>query len=107
MDDPVITIGGREFEVPKLSLGQIKIVVPTLIRLNSMNPAAPTEENIEDLTTIAYLAILRGNPTFPKSEFLNLPATYDELCIARPIIGEQAGMTFRPGEVAPGEAPAV
>jgi hypothetical protein len=105
MDNPNITIGGQNFPVPPLSIGQLKIVVPALLRLKTLKIDALTEENIEDLTTITYLAILRGTPNFPKNEFTNMAGTVDDMLIAYPIIAEQCGMRRKKAEdQAAGEA---
>ena len=104
MEDPQITIGGRAFPIPALSIGQLKFVVPALLRLKTMNLEALTEENIGDLTDICYLAILRGSPTFTKAEFSSMPGTVEELIVAYPIIAQQCGMMRR--EPSQGEAAA-
>jgi hypothetical protein len=104
MDHPVITIGGRDFPVPPLSIGQLKFVGPAMLRLKTMNLEALTEDNVSDLSLIVYLAILRGTPTFPRAEFDNMPGTIEQLLIAYPTIAQQCGMMRK--EADQGEAPA-
>ena len=104
MDHPTITIGDRVFPVPPLSLGQIKIVVPTILRLKALDPEAITAEQIEDLIEIAYQAALKGTPDLTRAEFTALPGTVSDLVMAYPIVAKQAGMEFKAG--ASGENPA-
>jgi hypothetical protein len=95
MENPGITVGGQSFPVPPLSIGQLRIVVPAIQRLKGMNLEAITEDNINDLTEITYLAILRGTPTFPRDKFMSMAGTTEDLLMAFPVIAQQCGMISR------------
>lgn len=106
METQNITLEGREFPVPPLSLGQIKIVVPAVLRLRHMVVDKITEENIKDLIEIAFHGAKKGNPALKIEDVMAMHITVDELMVAKTTVALQAGMISitepKPGEAAAG-----
>ncbi|MBN8928647.1 MAG: hypothetical protein J0H19_18710 [Rhodospirillales bacterium] len=99
MDTVTITLGGKDYPVPPLTLGQIKIVVPAAQRLTSMKVDALLEADISDLTTMAYTAIFKATP-MSRPAFEDLHITVDDLVSAYAVIAKQAGMVEKKPEAA-------
>jgi hypothetical protein len=118
---PSITLGGREWKVPKLVHGQNKRIVPaamrwmpTLLPLLAAAQAedasaliaaadALSEESYETLGMMARVAISQAHPGIGAGEFDQMPVSAMELLAALPVIIEQTGM-FRkrqPGDADP------
>lgn len=91
-DTKNITLGGKEYAIPELSLGQIKFVVPAVQRLADINLSKITQDNFDDLTLIAWLSVKKGGHEISRSDFENLPITFAELYAALMVISERAGM---------------
>ncbi|MGE0105283.1 MAG: hypothetical protein AB7U64_23375 [Blastocatellales bacterium] len=97
--DATITLGGQEFPVPVLTLGQLKTVVPALLRLKDIDYEALTEANMIDLANVVYVAVSKKTP-IARPDFDNLSATLSDLFLAIPIIATQAGMLQKKPEAA-------
>jgi hypothetical protein len=92
MTDPVISLGGKEFPVPLLAPRQQRIVIPAIMRLRTMNAAAITQEQYDDLCEISLSAAQRGTPSLKRDEFLDMPIQVNELLSALPVIAKQTGL---------------
>ena len=103
MDTPNIRLAGRDFPVPPLALGQVRVIVPAMQRLRTMDLNALSDENFNDLIEVCYLGAQKGTPSLTKQGFIELPITFEQLLNASQIVAAQAGMVFTKGEAPAGE----
>lgn len=91
-DSTKITLAGKEFSIPPLSLRiQIKIV-PRLIALGGIIPSKITEEDFADMVEIIFIACSAGDPSLKKEDFLEMSPTIKQIRAAFPVITVQAGL---------------
>ena len=115
-EDPVITLAGTSWPVPRLAPRQNRIIVPALLRLIPRIVQA-REQSLEaregdlaylsrfvdevtydQLATVAYTALTRANPELMRSDFDDMPIQTLELIASIFIIARQAGL-LRPATV--------
>ena len=118
-----VTLAGREWPIPVLSIKQNRIVVPavlgfmpTIARIGAaiagqdknplwFNSLSLTTEDFDLMATAVYVALTKGNTGLSRNEFDNLEITLEELIAALPIVAQQTGLLKRAaGEPATGEA---
>lgn len=97
-----LSLGGREFEVPRLPLGVTILVYPICQRLTNgglaerllkadAQPLNVSAEEIADLTEIAFQAAHAADDTLDVKAFLALPVTPPELFAAFFVMRIQCG----------------
>ena len=113
IDTPSVTLGGKQWPVPKLAVKQNKIIDPLILgflpvfaewtsdRASALSKIDGPKYN--DLLNIAYVAIRKASD-IKRDDFEELPITLPELIAAFGIIAQQTGI-FQRAE--PGEAPGV
>ena len=101
---PTVTLAGTHYPVKPLVVKQMRVVVPAMMRLQSLKLSTITEDQITDLVEICYQAVCPCQDKLTRDDFTNLPITPWELLDALPIIASQTGMLKK--DAAPGEAPA-
>jgi hypothetical protein len=103
MSDPVVTIGGREFPVPELSIYQLREVFPAMGALSALGES-PTRllhisrEDFALLLDTIFIGIAPGSPGFTRAEFDKLPAKPAELLGALTAVARQSGMLAAEGK---------
>lgn len=103
-DHPSITLAGKHYPVKPLVIRQLRVVVPALMRLKTMNLSAVTQDHMDDLIEITYQAVCPGHePPLTRDAFMSMPIAMPELLAALPVIAEQSGMLKK--DASPGEAP--
>lgn len=101
-DHPTVTLAGKQYPVKPLVLRQLRIVVPAVMRLKSINLAEITEQQIDDLAEIAYQAVAPSQqPPLSRDAFLGMAVTPMELIESLPVVARQSGMMK---DASPGEA---
>jgi hypothetical protein len=109
-EDPVITLAGKSWPVPRLAPRQNRIIVPALLRLiprivkaREQSVAAREgdlaylsrfmeEQSYDQLATVAYTALTRANPELKRSDFDDMPIHTLELIASVIVIARQAGL---------------
>jgi hypothetical protein len=116
MSDQTITIGGREWPLPKLAPKQNRVVVGLLyeylprlqeayraalvdpedaskgVRRVDMIKAFADAKSQDDLGTIAFMALTRASPDLTREQFDDLPTDLEELLTALSAIARAAGV---------------
>ena len=93
-----ITLGGREFPVAPLTLGQMRQAGPAFTRIGIDTP-----EGMGAQTTIIYLAMNSADPKITAADVDNIKGvTFPELKVAVEIVARLMGVEMRPLET--GEA---
>lgn len=87
MNDPTITIAGREWRVPHLAPRQNRIVVPALLALQTC-----TEQWYDRLLDIVFAALTRAEPAIVRDDFDDWSIATHELIDALPVIAKQTGL---------------
>ncbi|HWE05186.1 MAG TPA: hypothetical protein VG274_00670 [Rhizomicrobium sp.] len=87
MNDPTITIAGREWRIPPLAPRQNRVVLPGLMRLGK-EPA----EQYGTLLDIVFAALTRAHPSMTREEFDDWPIATWELVESIPVIARQTGL---------------
>jgi hypothetical protein len=96
--DETITLGGREFPVAPLTLGQLRQAGPAFTRIGIDTP-----EGMGAQTTIIYLAMQAANPKVTPADVDGIVGvTFPELKVAVEIVARLMGVEMRP--LVPGEA---
>lgn len=104
---PSITLGKKPWKVLELSTRQMIRIVPAMSRLDKIDFKIITEDQLETLYGIAFVAISRAQPQLTKDQFDDLPITVQEMMAALPVIARQAGLEIpKDGDATSGEAPA-
>ena len=107
---PIVTLAGREWFVPVLAMRQARVVVPAIMkllpaipRMKSGDVTALDAETFDLIITAVHGALTRAYPSLSRDEFLDLPASTNELAAAIGVVTRQTGF-FKPAEeAAPGE----
>ena len=98
-NDKVILLGGKEFPIAPLTLGQMKQAGPAFTRIGIDTP-----EGMAAQTTLLYLAMHNADPKVTPANVDAIPGvTFPELKIAVEKIAKLMGVGMK--EVEPGEAP--
>lgn len=97
--DNIITLGGKEFPIAPLTLGQMKQAGPAFTRIGIDTP-----EGVAAQTTLLYLAMHNADPKItPADVDAILSVTFPELKTAVEKIATLMGVGMK--DVEPGEAP--
>jgi hypothetical protein len=100
--DTVVTLGGREFPVAPLTLGQLRQAGPAFTRIGIDTP-----EGMGAQSTIIYLAMHAADPKVTPADVDNIVGvTFPELKAAVEIVARLMGVEMRAipaGEVQPVE----
>jgi hypothetical protein len=101
-DAQTITLGGQEFPVAPLTLGQLKQAGPAFTRIGIDTP-----EGMSAQTTIIYLAMYAANPKIVAADVDSIVGvTFPELKVAVEKVAKLMGVEMRslePGEAQPVE----
>ena len=98
---PRVPLGGVAWPIPRLAQKQNKRVTPLIVKhrkaLRKMNLGqdaldALTEEAIEELGTVVYVALTRGHPDMTRAEFDDMPIGVLEILAAFPVVAAQTGL---------------
>jgi hypothetical protein len=97
-NDQTITLGGREFPVAPLTLGQLRQAGPAFTRIGIDTP-----EGMGAQSTIIYLAMHAANPKVTPAEVDGIVGvTFPELKQAVEVVARLMGVEMR--AIEPGEA---
>ena len=102
-EHPILTLGGRHWPVPPLAIGQLRHVVPAVLRLGTVEPTAISEAAFEDIITVILWGLRRAHPEISRDDVLGFEATAPQLLAAAAVVAGQTGMLQpleggRPGE---------
>lgn len=89
---PTVTLGGRDWKIPKLAARQNKLVITRLLSLAAFDAQNPTDDQMEKLYSSVFIALTRAYPSLTRDEFDDLPISYEECMKAFPIIADAAGL---------------
>ncbi len=96
--DETITLGGREFPVAPLTLGQLRQAGPAFTRIGIDTP-----EGMGAQTTVIYLAMHAADPKVTAADVDSIVGvTFPELKKAIEVVAKLMGVEMK--EVVPGEA---
>lgn len=95
-----ITLGGRDYAIRPLTLGQLRVVLPAFARAARLNAA----DGIDAAVDILAAALARDYRDLTRDALLDLEATPHELASAVACIAELSGLVPKDG--ATGEPPA-
>jgi hypothetical protein len=114
---PIVSLGGREYFVPALSLRQARIVVPGLLKLlprlnaiqtrigagDPLGAALLEAEDVELMIDVVHAGLSRAYPDFTRDDLLDVEAGFAELAGALAVIAQQTGLFSLGGTSSPGE----
>lgn len=90
---PSVTLGGTVYTVPPVAFREVSKILPlinpvfTSIRANDLSEAI-----LEGLGKIIFYGVKRGCPELKYEEFIDRPATVEEMVTAAIAICDQAGL---------------
>lgn len=109
---PTFTLAGKAFHIPRLAIKQNRVVVsglqkllPVISKLEDVARSVAAGgsgaetflssfplngDTFDTLADIVYAAITRGDPTFGRDQFDDLPIGVDELLMALPVVMAQS-----------------
>jgi hypothetical protein len=99
MSAPLIRLGGREFAIEPLNLGQLRSLLDALDDLSGKTGGAV----IDAAARVIQAGLKRTMPELTLEAVLDLEATMDEVTTAVSVILGAAGL-HQPGDPGPGEA---
>jgi hypothetical protein len=99
MSEATITLGGRDFTIEPLKLGQLRALLDALDDLSGKTGGAV----IDAAARVIRTGLARAMPDLTLDTVLELEATMDEVTQAVAVILSVAGLA-RAGGIAPGEA---
>lgn len=111
MADPEITLGGKQWKIPKMAVKQNRIIVPLIINIipifnewskDNKGSYPKISEHYSELLKITYVALTRATPDLTEQQFEDLEITFPEIIAAYITIAEQTGIFAKAG--ATGEA---
>ncbi len=101
-DDKTITLGGRDFPIAPLTLGQMRQAGPAFIRIGIDTP-----EGVGAQTTLLYLAMHNADPKVTPADIDAITGvTFPELKTAVEKVAKLMGVEMRatePGEATPAQ----
>lgn len=114
MDNPVVTLAGKQYPVPPLVPKQQRVVIPVLMKIAAsfrksegrFDLSLVTTEFYDDILGCVYWgAVWPNDKQAPRSVMDEMPTSLNELMAAINVIREQTGL-FRPAAEAatPGES---
>lgn len=114
MTDPIVTLAGQQFAIPKLAIRQNRYVEPLAAKHNdffirifrdgSVNLLHLTEAQSEDFTKIVYHALTRATPDLTWEQFESMPISMREIMAALATCLQQSGLFAAAGAPPTGEA---
>ena len=96
----VIQMGGKEFTVPALSLGQVRRLLPKIEKISTVNGLLNAEQ-MDCIVDVVHAAVIRNYPALTKEEVEDLIDLGNAAVIIKAVMG-QSGLVRKDG--APGEA---
>lgn len=102
MSEVKITLGGRDFAIEPLKLGQLRTLLDALDDLSGKTGAAV----IDAAARVIQAGLARAVPELTIDGVLDLEATMDEVTAAVSVILRAAGLSRQEGNT-PGELPPV
>ena len=99
MREATITLGGRDFAIEPLKLGQLRTLLDALDDLSGKSGGAV----VDAAARVIQAGLVRAMPDLTLNGVLELEATMDEVTEAVTVILRVAGLSRRAGE-RPGEA---
>ena len=99
MSGSVVTLGGREFRVEPLRLGQLRALLDALDDLSGKRGGVA----VDAAARVIQVGLSRATPELTLDGVLELETTMDEVTAAVATILQVAGLSS-PGEMRPGEA---
>lgn len=121
---PKVTLGGKEWPIPKLAPRQQRLIVPALLAImptlgmiiaavESKDPMAIAQMQVNDdvydkIVDVVYAALTRADPELKKEDFLDIAIDARDMFAALPVVMAQTGMMERakPGDKPAGETQA-
>ncbi len=108
-ENPTVTLGGKEYQVPLLVTKQLRIVVPAIMRLGPLagDPTKLTTPLYDDMIQILFWGAVWPNDHKSTQDVLfNVHIPFIEIQKAMKVIRDQTGLfTDAPkGDAPPGEA---
>lgn len=94
MSRPMVTLGGREFPIEPLRLGQLRALLDALDDLSGKTGGAV----VDAAARVIHAGLSRATPDLTLDGVLELEATMDEVTAAVAVILQVAGLS-PPGEV--------
>ncbi len=96
-----VRLGGQDYRVLPLTLGQLRRILPAFSRAASALSAGDVNDAaMEALIDILHEALSRANPEMTRERLLSIEATLEELAAAQTVVAELSGL------IRTGEAPA-
>lgn len=103
-DLPTVTIGRKQWPVAEFVWRDTKVLMPKMQHIGNLNPNNITENDMNVMGDVAYLAISRVNGGLKREDFDALPITPKEILEAVPVILKQANMESKPAGEAQAQA---
>lgn len=100
-DVPKIKLGGKEWPIPEFPWRVTKKILPLMSKIGRIDTSNVTEETMDNLTSVMFLAVSVGTPDLKRDDFENMPLKLPEMIIAIPVITAAADLKMV--EVKPGE----
>jgi hypothetical protein len=102
MTTACVRLGGQDYRVLPLTLGQLRRILPAFSRAaTALSSGALNDAAMEALIDILHEALSRANPEMTRERLLGIEATLEELAAAQTMIAELSGL-IRPGEAVAG-----
>lgn len=94
MNDPTVTIGGRQFAIPEFTVKQQRKVTPALMKMSTILGDLANEEAFGQMLDTLFLCITIGREdAISRDEFEGLPIRPFEMANSVfPVLLQQAGL---------------
>lgn len=90
-----ISLGGKEWPVPPLPWRVVKKLMPKMSKCAVIDTANLTDEKMEAIGDVMFLAVSAGTPELKRDDFENLAMSMREMINAIPIIAKQADLKLQ------------
>lgn len=101
---PKVRLGKKDWSIPELSPRQIIKITGRMSHLQHIRLNELTEQDIEALYDIVFIALQRAHPDVDREKFDDMPIKPRQLMNAFPVIMRQSGLDMK--ETEPGKAEA-
>jgi hypothetical protein len=95
---PTVTLDGKQWPIPPLSIKQNRKVVPIIARRLVAEDGPMTEEIMDDLAMVVFLGLQRGHKELTREEFDEMAISPTQLKDAVAVVTRQSFM-FKPGKL--------
>lgn len=68
----IVDLGGTDYTVPPLSLGQVRELAPLIEKLDSETKGIPQAEQIDAMIKVMHAALSRNYPDFTEKDLLDV-----------------------------------